>query len=263
MNTIALDAGSMLIVYAMLLLPLGLFSALRLKLVRTTLWAAARMSVQLLLVGLYLRYLFEFNQWWLNTAWIVVMITIANVTILNNSGLKKKKLFLSTLLGTGGGALFVVAIFIFGAIRPNPFFDARYLIPISGMVLGNCLRANVVALERFYSAIRRNRKEFITTLLLGATLREACHPYLRQTLTAALAPTIATMTTTGIVALPGMMTGQILGGALPLVAIQYQIAIMIAIFVSTALSTYLNITLSLPMAFTRYDLLDETIFSKA
>jgi putative ABC transport system permease protein len=262
MNTIALDAGSLLIVYAMLLLPLSLFCALGLKLVRTTLWATLRMSVQLLLVGLYLRYIFAFNQWWLNTVWVLTMVIVANVTVLNNSGLKKRKLFGPTLLGTGGGALAVVSIFIFGAIRPDPFFDARYLIPISGMVLGNCLRANVVALERFYSAIRRNRKDFITTLLLGATLREACRPYLRQTLTAALAPTTATMMTTGIVALPGMMTGQILGGALPVVAIQYQIAIMIAIFVATALSTYLNIALSIPLAFTRYSLLDETIFAK-
>lgn len=201
--------------YALLLIPIGVFLWLRLGLVKDTLIATARMTIQLFLVGLYLKYIFHLNNIWVNLAWVVVMMVAANFSVLGASGLKRGLFFWRALAGIVISTGIVSAWFIFVAIRPEPIYDARYVIPIVGMILGNCQRSNVLSLERFYSGIRDNEREFTTYLLLGATLSEATRPYLRTALKSCVNPSIASMATMGIVSLPGMMTGQILGGALP------------------------------------------------
>jgi len=188
-------------------------------------------------------------------------MVVANVSILNKAGLKRRLFFWRSLAGVVASTIFVSGWFILIAIRPDPVYDARYMVPIVGMILGNCLRSNVLSLERFYSGIRKNENEFTTYLMLGATLREATRPYLRDAVKAAVNPSIATMATMGIVSLPGMMTGQILGGAMPITAIKYQIGIMICIFTSMVVAAFMNILLSLPVAFDDHQRLRPEIFS--
>lgn len=249
-------------VFGLLIAPVLILRWAEVPLVRQMITATARMTVQLVLVALYLEFIFRLNNFWVNIGWVLVMIVIANLNITRSAGLRLRRLFPFLLAGLAAGTLPIVGYFVCVAVRPEPFYDARYLIPISGMVLGNCLRANVIALERFYSAICANAKEFITFLSLGATRQEACRPYLRQALQAAVAPTLSTMATIGLVSLPGMMTGQILGGSSPMTAIKYQIAIMLAIFCATVVTVFANILFSQRAAFTSYGLLDPDIFSR-
>lgn len=117
-----------------------------------------------------------------------------------------------------------------------------------------------MSLERFYSGIRKNENKFMTYLMLGASLREAVRPYLRDAIKAAINPSIATMATMGIVSLPGMMTGQILGGAMPMAAIKYQIGIMICIFTAMVVGSLVNVLLSLAIAFDDYQRLRPEVF---
>ena len=169
---------------------------------------------------------------------------------------------MSSLAGTAIASLTIASVLVLAIIQPDPAFDARYIIPIFGMTLGNCMRGNVLTLERFYSTIRENEKEFLTRQMLGATLLEAIQPYLIRSLRGALAPMLATMATMGIVSLPGMMTGQILGGSSPMTAIKYQIAIMVCIFTVTVIGALLNILLSIPKGFDKYHMLRQEIFVK-
>ena len=250
----------MLWMYALMLLPLAIFFYLRLGIIRDTLLALLRMTIQLILVGLYLKYIFQLNSAFISLLWVVIMLVAANLSILNKAGLRCGLFFWRSLAGVAGSTLLVSGWFILIAIRPEPLYDARYLVPITGMILGNCLRSNVLSLERFYSGIRRNENEFMTYLMLGASLREAVRPYLRDAIKAAVNPSVATMATMGIVSLPGMMTGQILGGALPVEAIKYQIGIMICIFTSMVVAALVNILLSLPVGFDDYQRLKEKIF---
>ncbi len=247
--------------FGLLAVPIIILCWTGVPLLRQMLTATVRMTVQLVLVALYLEFIFRLNNIWVNSGWILMMIVIANLNITHSAGLRMRRMFPFLLAGLAAGTLPVVGFFVCVTVQPEPFYDARYLIPISGMVLGNCLRANVIALERFYSAIRTNTKEYITYLSMGATLQEACRPYLRQALQASLAPTISTMATMGLVSLPGMMTGQILGGSSPMIAIKYQIAIMLAIFCATVITVFANIRFSQRAAFTPYGLLDPDIFS--
>jgi len=240
------------LVYLLLLIPLAVLWALKITLIRQSAVSVIRMTVQLVLVGLYLRFIFELNSIWVNGLWMLIMIVSANLTVLRGAGLPFKRYFAPTFTGIALSTFLIAGFLVFLAVRPAPFYDARYLIPITGMILGNCLRSNVIALERFYSAIRTNEREYLTYLLMGATPFEAALPFFRKAVRAALAPTVSTMATLGIVSLPGMMTGQILGGSFPMTAIKYQIAIMIAIFSSTALATALNILLTMKVSFDEY-----------
>lgn len=98
-------------------------------------------------------------------------------------------------------------------------------------------------------------------LSLGAGRHEALLPYVRERTLLALRPTLAAMATMGVVALPGMMTGVILGGTSPEVAVKYQIVIMIAIVVSTIASVMLTILMTLRVCFTKYGTLRTDIFA--
>ncbi|MEI6890987.1 MAG: ABC transporter permease [Pontiella sp.] len=257
---VEMDILSTLSMYALLLIPIGIFIWLKMGLVKETILSSIRMTVQLFLVGLYLKYVFQLNNGLVNLAWVIVMMMAANLAILGKSGLKWRLFFWRTLVGIFVSTFIVSAWFILVAIRPEPFYDARYMVPIIGMILGNCQRSNVLSLERFYSGIRNNEQEFMTYLMLGATLNEAIRPYLRTALKSCVNPAIASMATMGIVSLPGMMTGQILGGAMPMAAIKYQIGIMLGIFVAMVIAAVLNILLSLRVAFDDFQRLKPEIF---
>lgn len=257
---IDLSLSGLVMLYFLFAFPFVLFHYLQTGLIKQTIVAAARMTVQLFLVGLYLKYIFIHNNFFLTFLWVVIMLVVANFSILEKAGLRASFFFWRLLAGVPVATLLISGWFIVMAIRPDPIYDARYMVPVLGMVLGNCLRGNVIGLERFYSSIRDNEQEFATYLMLGATLHEAIRPYMRAALRAALNPTLGSMATIGIVSLPGMMTGQILGGAMPMQAIKYQIGIMICIFTAMVMAVVTNIFFSLPAAFDEYQRLRQDIF---
>lgn len=136
---------------------------------------------------------------------------------------------------------------------------AQYTIPITGMVLGNCLRSNVIGINAFYYSINEHQERYRFYLASGANRNEALMPFFRDALKKSANPTLASMATIGLVSLPGMMTGQILSGSSPLTAIKYQIMIMLAIFSGTVLSVYLGIKFSNYSVFNKRDVLDKSI----
>lgn len=261
MSTSALDIGTigLLLGYLLLLFPLAFILFYRVKLLKPLTISVVRLTVQLLMVGLYLQLVFKLNAWWLNILWLVVMLAVADISLVNSSRLKLRPflfpIFVSLAIGTG-----IPLVYLLGVIVRLPnLMDARYLIPVAGMILGNSLRADIVGLSTFYNSLHAEEKSFLLGLSQGASLKEAVRPFLQKAYTASLAPTIATMATIGIVSLPGMMTGIILGGTDPFVAIKYQIAIMMAIFSGTALAVILGILLTLKTSFDRYGVLDPGI----
>ena len=237
-HAVELSYLGMAAVYLLLLPVLLLSMRYRLAIVRDTLWAVARMSVQLMLVGLYLRYVFQWNSFVVNLLWVLIMTAVAAWTTLRQAKLPVRVMFPAAFAALTGSFLAVLFYFIF-LIAGKSASDAALLIPIGGMLLGNSLRGNVVVLERFFRQMRDNRAEYELRLLYGASRNEALLPFMQIALRAGITPQIASMATLGIVSLPGMMTGQLLGGSTPMTAIQYQIAIMIGIFAIDMISTAL------------------------
>ncbi len=240
---------SMLGIYSLVILPLFIIWKLEKILFKKAVIALLRMTGQLLFIGLYLKYLFQWNSWLVNCLWILIMLGIANWSTLESAGLNRKKLFMASFYGTAFASLTVGLFFIGAIVRPTPIFDAMYLIPVFGMILGNCMRGNVMALERYFNDIHAKKAEIYSYYTLGANFKEATRPFYTRALGAAVGPSIATMATMGIVSLPGMMTGQILGGASALVAIKYQLAIMICIFTTLVFGAALNIYFCNKIAF--------------
>ena len=237
METLDIGLPQMALLYGLCVLPWILLWLIGLRLSRDIGISLLRMSLQLALVGIYLKTLFTLNNPWLNGLWILVMLIVADITILKRAGLKARYFALATFTAIASSILNSTAYLEILVIQPTHFYDARYIVPLAGMILGNCLQGNVIALERFYSALRKNENEYATFLMLGATRWEAVRPYFRDAIKAAINPTIASMGTMGLVSLPGMMTGQILGGSEPWLAVKYQIAIMICIFTSTTIAS--------------------------
>jgi putative ABC transport system permease protein len=262
METLDIELPQMALLYGLCLLPWFLIRLIGLRLNREIGIGILRMSIQLALVGIYLKTLFDLNNPWLNGLWIWVMLIVADLNILRRAGLKARYFALACFTAIASSVLFSTAYLVILVIQPAHYYDARYIVPLAGMILGNCMQGNVIALERFYSELRRNENEYATFLMLGATRWEAARPYFRNAIKAALNPTIAGMATMGLVSLPGMMTGQILGGSEPMLAVKYQIAIMICIFTSTTLACIVNLKLSLKIAFNAFDVLREEVIEK-
>ena len=262
METLDIELPQMALLYGLCLLPGLLLWLIGLRLSRDIGISILRMSIQLALVGIYLKMLFDLNHPWLNGLWILMMLLVADLSILRRAGLKARYFALATFMAIASSILFSTAYLVILVIQPTHFYDARYIVPLAGMILGNCLQGNVIALERFYSALRKNENEYATFLMLGATRWEAVRPYFRDAVKAAINPTIASMATMGLVSLPGMMTGQILGGSEPWLAVKYQIAIMICIFTSTTIACIINLKLSLNIAFNAFDVLKDEVIDK-
>lgn len=236
--------------YLLLLLPLLLFQRWQLGLGKTMITSVLRMTLQLAVVGLYLQTLFAFQNPWLNSVWLSLMVVVAGFTICRRAGVSVKRVMPAVLAGHIVALVAVLPPLLAGVIQVEPWWQAQYLIPVAGMLLGNCLAANVLALERWYSSLKERQDEYQFYLALGAP--KPALPFIRTAVKAALAPQLASMTTLGIVSLPGMMTGQILGGTAPLLAVKYQLVIMVAIFISATLSVTTSLYVASRYAFNRY-----------
>ena len=245
--------------YGALFVSLVLFRLVRVSVYRDLLVSVIRMSVQLAMVGFYLTILFEWNNPIMNLGWVLLMTAVATFSLLKGSGLKLSLfwfIFPAMLITVSA----VLAWFVGLVFRPEPLLDARYIIPVAGMILGNSMNRTIITMERFYSGIRQDHEGYASFIAMGAGVREASAPYISTAYRVGLAPQLASMAVIGLVFLPGMMTGQILGGSSPMTAIKYQIAIIIAIFVATELASYLSIRLSMRRGFDEFGFLRDDIF---
>ncbi|UII33456.1 ABC transporter permease [Fulvivirga ulvae] len=253
---------ALVLAYLLLLIPVLLAYYFKIRIVKKLIVSAIRMTGQLFVVGIVLIYFFELDNNWLNAAWVIGMIVFAAVSTVNNSELNYRiflpPIFLAFLISTS------LVLWFFNAVLVDldNIFDARYLIVIGGMLLGNSLKGDIIGISKFYEDLKKDEKRYLYHLAVGASQREAIVPFFRDSMGAALKPFIASMATMGLVFLPGMMTGQIIGGEDPATAIKYQIAIMLAVFVATTLSVSLTIFITYHRAFDSCGILKKTIFRK-
>ncbi|MFW6276689.1 MAG: ABC transporter permease, partial [Bacteroidota bacterium] len=197
---------------------------------------------------------------WLNIAWVAVMIIAAAMAITGRAGIKYR--YLAPALGLSILVNVVVngLIYIFLIVGWPDFLDARYIIPIMGMVIGNTLGATVIGIRSFFNGLSKDSNVYQYYLMCGATKGEALFRFMSKAMQDAFSPNIASTATIGLIWLPGMMTGQILGGASPVTAIKYQIMIIISIFVGGVITVWLSLLISKRFVFDDYDLFDQGIF---
>ena len=208
--------------------------ARKLGLERSIAWASARALVQLLLVGVALDLLLEPGRslvW--SFLWVAVMLVFASFTVTRRAR-EIPNLFPLALAAFGASAVVTLGV-LFGLEIFE--LDARTLIPLAGLMIGNSMTATVVVARRVYEELRDKRPEVEARLALGQPANVASRPYVRAALRTALIPQIETTKAVGLVFLPGAMTGLILAGVEPLDAVQVQAAVMYLVLGSVATTT--------------------------
>ena len=202
--------------------------ALRLGLHRQLAVATVRMVLQLLLIGVVLRTVFALASPPATLLVILVMVGIAGREVAVRPTRRLTR-FGNYRVGAAAVALatFVASLLaLTTALRPTPWYDARYAIPLAGIVLGNTMNAASIALDALLGGVVRERAAIEARLALGETIRVAMGPLVREAVRRGLLPIINAMSASGVVTLPGIMTGQILAGLDPMEAVKYQILLM-------------------------------------
>jgi len=185
-------------------------------------YAIMRMLVQLLLIGYVLVFIFQADKSWIVLGVLIVMVSASSWIALGVSGKHQMGLYRYALVAIviGGGVNLIVVTQ--GVLRLHPWYEARYMIPLAGMIFANSMNTLSLAVERLHSELGRN------------TEYQKARNIAFQT---SLIPVLNSLFAVGVVSLPGMMTGQILSGISPLVAVRYQIVVMCMIFSSAGISS--------------------------
>jgi putative ABC transport system permease protein len=215
-----------------------------LKLERDLAVGTVRTFIQLLALGYALHFLFRLEHAWSVLTVFAFMIVFAAWTIRGRVTERGITFFWPTLLSmmvTYTLVSFTVTALVVGA---KPWWKPHYFIPLGGMVIGNSMNAIAIALDRLFDDLRLRRPELEMKLCLGATYREATEESVGRAMRAGMIPSINSMMAVGVVFIPGMMTGQILAGVDPLLAVRYQIVVMVMIVGATAVGSLLVVLLA-------------------
>jgi len=195
---------------------------------KTALYATARMLIQLLLIGYVLVYIFEADHPAIIVGVLTIMLAAASWIAIRPVQHKQPHVFGNALLAISVGGVLTLALVSQVVIGVEPWFSPRYVIPLAGMIFAGAMNAVSLAAERLQAETER-----------GVAAPDAR----RIALQASLIPIINSLFAVGVVALPGMMTGQILSGVSPLVAAKYQIVVMSMLFGVSGISASLYLAL--------------------
>jgi putative ABC transport system permease protein len=234
-----MDLFQLVLSYGLILIALALARFSRLGQEKQLLWASLRMVAQLIAVGYLLHLVFSISSP-LPVLLMLLVMTGFSLQIMGSRIKNRMPRFYqvvgsSIVIGCG----LVTCYFCFLVVGYTPWYDPRYLIPLAGMIIGNSMNGATLAAERLSTEMHDRHDEIEAALCLGATCRQAAEPAIKTAYRSAMIPTINTMSATGIVTLPGVMTGQILSGTPPIIAVRYQIAIMCAITGAVAITSFL------------------------
>jgi len=232
---------------AVLILLLALYSHyLRLGLEKRILFAALRTALQLSLVGIVLKVIFEKA----NVGWIALMALVMLLAAGREVRARQKR----PLKGWWGFGVGTIAMFLSSftvtvlcltvIIQGQPWYLPQYAIPLLGMLLGNTMTGISLSVDQLEQAFVQQREVIEQRLMLGQDRREALGEIKRDCIRSGMIPIVNSMAAAGLVSLPGMMTGQILAGNPPMIAVKYQILIMFLIAAGTGFGVLIAVLLT-------------------
>jgi len=221
--------------------------------------ASFRAIIQLIMIGYIIEYIFHLNRWYIILLTLLLMVVVATQTAASR---QKKIKGLYCLMGISifAGTFFTTFIVTFVVLEIDPWYNPLYLLPLAGMILGNSMNGGALAGERFFSELHSSLDQIETLLILGHDFKYACGKAKREAIKAAMIPILNTMMTVGLVALPGMMTGQILAGANPVVATKYQIIVVLMVASTVIITAVLFVNLSMRRYFSKGNQIKKYLF---
>lgn len=218
----------------------------RLDLEKDILVASVRAFVQLVAIGYALTLIFAIDS----PPAILLLLALMTLLAGHTAGKRGRGVPHSgrvALLSVGFGAAVTLGLLVLLGVFE---FTAQQIIPIAGMVIGNSMNVCSLSMGRVRDEINSHAAQIEAALALGATSRQAGHPYLRVALHAGMTPIVDSTKTVGLIALPGAMTGMILAGASPLQAVQLQIIVMYMLIGAAAFTGLASVWLTYRRFFT-------------
>lgn len=240
MNTaIELDSFDLVLALGIMGITIALSLWQNLDLEKQLALGTGRSLLQLLVVGYVLDLVFALNNWLAVVGIILVMLSIAAITVRNRINLKIKGILPLVWLSLLSSTALTLGYIMLLIIQPPRWYEPQYLIPLAGMILGNAMNGAALAGDRLVSGIKQHRLEIETHLALGATPKQAIFSYQKEAVRTGLIPIVNNMMVVGLVSLPGMLTGQVIAGNSPLNAASYQILILFALVGANLITTLL------------------------
>lgn len=247
---------SLILMVIFIIIPIVISKSLKLGLEKDTVIAGIRSFIQLLIVGYILQFIFDKD----NPIFMILMVVLIIGAATQNArkkGLSIPGITWKLLLAYVSIELITQGILIgLKIIPPTP----QYVIPITGMVIGNAMVLSILFLNRFISEIQQNENLVKLILSLGGTPKQAIHKQLMTSIQTSAIPTIEQQKTIGLVQLPGMMSGQIIAGADPIDAVFFQILIVFILITSAVTTSVILGSLSYPTLFNSKKQLIESRF---
>ena len=223
----------------------------RLGQVRPLLVATSRMVAQLALLAVVFKGIIAASSPGLVLAVATFMLGAAAFTVGSRQRAGHRRIIRFEAFGAmAAGSMVVMAVTVRLALRLEPWYEAQTVLPLLGMILGNTTSAVALAAERFESDLKVDRDLVELRLALGATSRRSALPALRSAVSASLSPIVNQMALAGLVAIPGMTTGQLLAGADVAEAIRYQILIYVGISATVTIAVLILLGIRLRSSFT-------------
>lgn len=188
---------------------------------KTAVYASVRMLIQLIAIGYILTFIFSLDNSTIVLLVLTIMLLVASWIALRPLKSRSVHLYFAALFAIFVGGVSTLALTTVAVLKIDYWYQPEYVIPLAGMIFSNAMNTVSLAAERFESDM--------------PTLKNYIHAR-NSAFTASLIPSINIFFAVGLVALPGMMTGQILSGVSPLIAVKYQIVIMSMLFGSSGIA---------------------------
>lgn len=232
--------SSLVMALVLVLIALLISQKEKLGLSKDIIWSVCRAIVQLVIVGYVLKSIFDVNNDWLTVLMVLFICVNAAANARKRSRNIDHAFVISFIAITSGTALTLVILVLSGAIE----FMPMQVIPISGMIAGNAMVAVGLCYSNLNQRFADNRQKILEMLSLGASVKLASASLIRDSIRAALIPTVDAAKTVGLVSLPGMMSGLIFAGIDPVKAIKYQIMVTFMLIGTASLSTIIAVYLA-------------------
>ena len=191
---------------------------------KSSLNGLARMVIQLILIGYVLNYIFAAQHSTFVLATLSIMLIAASWIALRSVAEQRLQLFPIALISTISVNTLILLLITQYVLNSEPWFAPSVVIPLAGMVFAAGMNAISLFAERYFAEINRGEQ----TITARNTAFQAT-----------MIPITNSLFAVGLVSLPGMMTGQILSGVSPLIAVRYQIMVMLMLFAASGLTAAL------------------------